>query len=49
MEKFCITVRDSATYLVEADTLEEAKEQAWEWFSERIPEIIEEKDDFLDC
>lgn len=30
MKKFCITVKDSATYFVEADTLEEAKEQAWE-------------------
>lgn len=35
--KYIITVSDIATYEIEANSVGEAKVQAWDWFHERTP------------
>lgn len=37
MRKFEVTVSDTATYVVEAKTANEAKSIAWDWFVDRKP------------
>lgn len=37
MKKFIVVVSDIATYPIEANSAEEAKSLAWEWFNERKP------------
>ena len=45
--KFQVSFKDSADYIVEANTPEEAIEIASEWWVERIPSIVvfEEKEE----
>ena len=47
MKKFNVEISDCAWYPnIEAETEEEAKAKAWEWFIERIPTIkIEESEE----
>ena len=45
-KNYKITITDSATYIINAEIIESAKELAVEWFSEREPSIkIEETDE----
>ena len=37
MKKFIVVVSDIAEYPIEANSAEEAKSLAWEWFNERKP------------
>lgn len=39
MKKFYVTMTSTAEYTVEAETEEEAIEMAYDWFSEREPDI----------
>lgn len=41
-KNYMITVTDSATYIIKAESKEEAEELATEWFSERKPGIKSE-------
>ena len=40
---FTVTVTDTATYTIRAKTKEQAINEAWDWFNERIPkfEVVE--------
>ena len=42
-KKYFVAVTDMAVYEVEAETLEKAKEQAWDWFNERKPTFYASK------
>lgn len=48
MSKFCVVVYDEVSYIVEADTFEEAEQQALEWFDERKHncQTVETDDDY---
>ena len=37
MKTFKVTVSDTATYEIVAETASEAKSIAWDWFNERKP------------
>lgn len=43
MKNYKITVTDTATYIIRAESLENAEDLAVEWFSEREPDIDAEE------
>lgn len=49
-QNYKITVTDTATYIIRANSQEDAEDLAVEWFSEREPdievEITEDKEDY---
>ena len=42
-KNWLITITDTATYIIKAESQEEAEDLAVEWFSERKPSIIVEE------
>lgn len=42
---YVVTVIDKATYVIKAESQNEAKERAIEWFSEREPSVVISIDD----
>ena len=40
MKKFYVMIRDSADYEIEAETEEDAIEKAYEWWTQRDPDIF---------
>lgn len=45
MKNYKITVTDTATYIIRAESLENAEDLAVEWFSEREPRISSQETD----
>ena len=45
MKNYKITVTDTATYIIRAESIEDAEDLAVEWFSEREPSINSEETD----
>lgn len=45
MKNYKITVTDTATYIIRAESIEDAEDLAVEWFSEREPDVKSEETD----